>query len=495
MGLFMGDFRRKCGAPGRVQTNGPRAVTSGRGVPTALRQVEVDRGEPLRRHPHLPTGLAAIGVAMIVTTLVAAGWFFPTATPSAQGAADRAAHGRSAAVAQGADHRAAHGRSAAVTQGSATNQGSVTNGAQAPIGTFPSQPPPTTLPTSGSFTVSGNSILQPNGQRYVPYGFVLEWCAPMPALPCNAASPTLYQKISEAATYWHANTVRLQVSWEQLYSGPNGTVNTLYLSQLDREIQQANSLNMVAILTQQTEHLGGSIMPDSHSLTFWTFIANRYKSDPLVMFDLFNEPRLSALDVGGKDQLWSIWQNGGTVTGTTDGSNGTYVGMQTVVNTVRATGATNIVIAEGTGGDHDLSGLATHALTGPNIAYGTENSLRLLGNVPNYTQAQWAANFGIPSQTYPIMMEAFLGTPGTVDCDPNSPTVFPQLLNYLQANGLGMIYFTLDAGEGIVGTNLEQPTTFQGSQTLNCAAPQAPNTVGPGQAIHDWFAANSTPIG
>jgi hypothetical protein len=93
------------------------------------------------------------------------------------------------------------------------------------------------------------------------------------------------------------------------------------------------------------------------------------------------------------------------------------------------------------------------------------------------------------------MMEAFLGTPGTVDCDPNSPTVFPQLLNYLQTNGLGMIYFTLDAGEGIVGTNLEQPTTFQGSQTLNCAGPQATNTVGPGQAIHDWFAANSTPIG
>ena len=469
----MDEFRRTYGAPAHVRTNGPGAVTTGRTVPATLRQVDADRGEPLRRHPYLPTGLAAIGVAMIVTTVVAAGWFFPTATPGAQSAA----------------HRASHGRPGWVTQGS------VTNGAQAPIGTFPSQPPPTTLPTSGSFTVSGNSILQPNGQRYVPYGFVLEWCATVPGLPCNASSPTLYQKISEAATYWHANTVRLQASWEQLYSGPNGTVNTLYLSQLDREIQQANSLGMVAILTQQTEHFGGSIMPDSHSLTFWTFIANRYKSDPLVMFDLFNEPRLSALDVGGKDQLWNIWQNGGTVTGTTDGSDGTYVGMQTVVNTVRATGATNIVIAEGTGGDHDLSGLATHALTGPNIAYGTENSLRLLGNVPNYTQAQWAANFGIPSQTYPIMMEAFLGTPGTVDCDPDSPTVFPQLLNYLQANGLGMIYFTLDAGEGIVGTNLEQPTTFQGSQTLNCAVPRATNTVGPGQAIHDWFAANSTPIG
>ncbi len=406
---------------------------------------------------------------MIVATVIAAGWIFPAATRTAQGTTHQATHGRSV--------------------------GAATSGAQAPIATLPSQPPATAPPVTGTFTVSGNSILRPDGKRFIPYGFVLEWCAPVPGLPCNGASPSLFDKINEAATYWHANTVRFQVSWESLFSGPNGTVNSLYIYQLDRQIQAANALHMVVILTQQTEHLGGSIMPDSHSLDFWTFVANRYKSNPLVMFDLFNEPRLSASDLGGKDALWNIWQNGGTVTGTTDGSNGTYVGMQTVVNTVRATGATNIVIAEGTGGDHDLSGLATHALTGPNIAYGTEPSLRLLGNVPNYTPAQWATNLGIPSQTYPIMTEAFLGTPGTVDCDPASPTMFPQLVSYLQANHLGMIYFTLDAGEGVVGNNLVQPTTFQGVSTMDCGAPLATNTVGPGQAIHDWYAANSVPIG
>ena len=91
-----------------------------------------------------------------------------------------------------------------------------------------------------------------------------------------------------------------------------------------------NALTACAAPTQQD-------MPDAKAVTVWTTLANRYKSNPLVGFDLYNEPH---------DVSDTVWHSGGTVTS----SGVTYqaVGMQTLYNTVRATGATNLVFASGT---------------------------------------------------------------------------------------------------------------------------------------------------
>lgn len=367
--------------------------------------------------------------------------------------------------------------------------GSTTPTSTPTSGSTPSAQPGPAPTTSITFHVSGNQVLESTGQQFIPYGFVL-WCLSDPNLSCNSGPDSDPQKIVAAADDWHANTVRLQVAWEHLFGGAGGTVDSSYLQMLDSEVSLANSHHMVAIVTLQTERYQGSLMPDSNALRFWQFMAQHYKNNQMVFFDLFNEPRLT----GPASQVWPIWKNGGT-TSLPSGQSVTYVGMQQLVDAIRAQGAQNIIVAEGTEKDQSLAGLPAYALTGTNITYGTEPSLRPRGQVRDANPVQWQKNWGSASRQFPVMMEAFIDTPGTDACNPASPTLVPQLLDYLQQNHLGLIYFTMQPGMAVVGNNLAQPTSFSGATSFDCTANPATSAQGPGQDILNWFEANSQPIG
>jgi hypothetical protein len=86
-------------------------------------------------------------------------------------------------------------------------------------------------------------------------------------------------------------------------------------------------------------------MADQRSPAFWTSVAKTFAANPLVVFDLFNEPHDISADV---------WLRGGSVTYPTRSAAGlpttgsyTAVGMQKLYDTIRATGATNLVSVSG----------------------------------------------------------------------------------------------------------------------------------------------------
>jgi hypothetical protein len=91
---------------------------------------------------------------------------------------------------------------------------------------------------------------------------------------------------------------------------------------------------------------------EDHSPAFWTSVATTFKSDPAVLFDLFNEPFLGDTSSGVHTSVlaWSCWLDGCTVTDD-DTSVGTVAyqtaGMQQLVTTVRATGATQPIMLGG----------------------------------------------------------------------------------------------------------------------------------------------------
>jgi len=90
-------------------------------------------------------------------------------------------------------------------------------------------------------------------------------------------------------------------------------------------------------------------MPDlDHAPAFWTSVANTFKSNSSVIFDLYNEPH---------DISWSCWLNGSTApqSGACSGVGFAVAGIQTLVNTVRATGATNVLMLGGLAWSNDLS--------------------------------------------------------------------------------------------------------------------------------------------
>ncbi len=400
--------------------------------------------------------------------------------------------------------------------------------------------PPTSVPVtgppvkapSGPFTVSGNKIVAADGEQFIPKGFVL-YCLARPSVSCGQATAstpnTDADKIQVAASFWHADVVRLQVAQERLFDGTAGTTNQVdqaFLGQLDSEVALANRLGMVAIITLQEEQFNGPPLPTATAIPFWNEMAQHYKSNPMVMFDLYNEPRLKSQDFPAsvastssdfpttgaflQNTIWDLWKNGGSTT--VDGGTGTrrtsytFVGMQQLVNEVRATGSQNIIIAEGNHGDHDLSGIAglskasggvaSYALSGANIAYGIEPDLdaAALGPIPPMqTPAEWDAVFGNLSQSVPIVMAAFQDwSPGGF-CYAQSPTVLPRLLSYLGERHLGLIAWTLDPGILIQGNNLQGPTTYDGVTTQPCGQSFDPNgTIGPGADLLQFFRQSSS---
>ncbi|GAC1378893.1 MAG: hypothetical protein NVSMB33_03610 [Ktedonobacteraceae bacterium] len=137
---------------------------------------------------------------------------------------------------------------------------------------------------------------------------------------------------------WKMNALRLCLSnW--IYA----KYSTSYLKALDQAVQEANAAGLYVILNLHDDGNAGSPYGDNADLpktqdnAFWQVIAGHYKSNPMVLFDLYNEP---------KDTSWSQWLNGG---GKVAGA--TVVGHQTMVNTIRAAGAKQVIIAEpGTSG-------------------------------------------------------------------------------------------------------------------------------------------------
>ena len=94
-------------------------------------------------------------------------------------------------------------------------------------------------------------------------------------------------------------------------------------------------------------------MPDAqYTPTFWTQVATAFKGNNAVLFDLFNEPYPDAANnFSNATEAWTCLRDGGTCTGI-----GYQVaGMQTLVNAVRATGATNVVMTGGLTWTNDLS--------------------------------------------------------------------------------------------------------------------------------------------
>src|SRR5437899_9521636 len=83
-------------------------------------------------------------------------------------------------------------------------------------------------------------------------------------------------------------------------------------------------------------------MPDlDHSVTFWSQVASAFRGNDAVIFDLFNEPWPDSQ----RDSVaaWTCWRDGGTCPGVSFQT----VGMQTLVNTVRGAGATNVIALGG----------------------------------------------------------------------------------------------------------------------------------------------------
>lgn len=193
-----------------------------------------------------------------------------------------------------------------------------------------------------------------------------------------------------AIASWKANIVRIplnEASWLALTcTDTDGVVHQAdpgnnYKTFLANMVKQANAAGMYVILDLHWAAPGTSCpmlqtqMADAdHSLDFWTSIAQTYKSNPAVMFELFNEPFMN-VDFTGDQWAYIMYGTGGSFSGypatSTKGNQQNIAtpwliaSYQAMINAVRATGATNPVLIGSLSYTADLSGWLAHVPNDP----------------------------------------------------------------------------------------------------------------------------------
>ena len=216
-------------------------------------------------------------------------------------------------------------------------------------------------------------------------------------------------------------------------------------------------------------------MPNSsYSASFWTSVANRFKNNGMVIFDLFNEPipnnnANDGTDTGAR-RSWECWrdgyasgscdatQNAGTASSGMTASQ--VVGMQALLNAVRATGATNVVQVNGiqwgnTIWSSSTRNFLTYKLTDP------LNNTTAAMHTYNWT---WCPDLAcLQREVAPIaaVLPVFIGEFGHDACGTSNRTALIDIMRWADSKGVGYAAQTWDTTDSC--SNIKLLASFDGT--------------------------------
>lgn len=248
--------------------------------------------------------------------------------------------------------------------------------------TLPILSPQMNLISSQTLQVNGNKIVDMRGDPVFLKGvdFSGEYQCPPTA--------TYSDSRVDLAEGWHSNAIKLTVNPAFWLSGYGSCTANQYQMFIKNTVAYARSKGLYVIVAAYQwakTPADGMNMATSTTLAFWQSAAHVWALDTGVLYETFNEPHnISA----------SIWLNGGSG----------YVGEQQLADTIRHTGASNILIIDGTNWGGEIGNLLpNYALKGSNIAYAEH----LWTNGNNLNPANWPANWENVAKIYPIVVTEF----------------------------------------------------------------------------------------
>jgi endoglucanase len=192
-------------------------------------------------------------------------------------------------------------------------------------------------------------------------------------------------------------------------------------------------------------------MPDAqYGSTFWTGVANAFKGNNAVVFDLFNEPYPERASGSSETAGWKCWRDGGTCPGITY----QVAGFQTLLNAVRATGATNVVMIGGLAYSNDLTQWLQYKPTDPT------GNLMAFAHIYNFNSCANTSCYD--SQLAPVAASVplTLSEIGENDC---AHGFVDTLMNWADAHGVGYLGWTWNNWDCSSGPSLI--TDYNGTAT------------------------------
>jgi endoglucanase len=163
---------------------------------------------------------------------------------------------------------------------------------------------------------------------------------------------------------WHANVIRLPLNedcWIGTKSGLNGAYSgTNYQTAMKNFVTLANASGLIVEVDLHCGSGTSSLgicdsypgLDVTYAPAFWTSVANTFKNNASVIFNLINEPYITS---------WPCYRDGGCTTPTVKKvGTWTVVGTQSIVNSIRATGAANPIIVAGLDYSNQLNNWLTY---------------------------------------------------------------------------------------------------------------------------------------
>jgi hypothetical protein len=328
----------------------------------------------------------------------------------------------------------------------------VSTGPSASAGAFVHFSGPAGPPPPGGMRVAGNRLLR-DGRPFVPVGFSLVALVnPSGEGETAWAAKRLGDRTMEEARAWGANTIRFQLSQRGL-DPTDPLYSQAYLDRIRAGVALARTHGLAVILSIQDQGpSGGSshAQPSEATIRDWQTLTGLFNGDQDVVYEMFNEPQNRPTDEG-----WAVWRNGGPP----ERNQGTpAVGHQRVLDAIRATGATNVVIADGSQFAQRLDGVPLlHDPLGQ-LAYGVHPYLTHTLRFPQ----DWEPGFGFLRTQYPVVATEWTAVSGVRFCRPEWATTAPLLLDYLRLRDIGMLAWSLDVIDSMIADWQFRPTSLEG---------------------------------
>jgi endoglucanase len=242
-----------------------------------------------------------------------------------------------------------------------------------PTVTTPTPTPTATDPQPGgrppALHVSGNRLVDDGGAPYRLLGVNRSGGEFMCVQGRGIFDGPVDDAAIAAIAAWNANTVRIPLNeecWLGLDNIDPAYRGAPYIDAVKALVARVEARGMTPVLELHWSHgqyTGNSAgcsdvhascqkpMPGmQYTPAFWASVATTFAADRAVVFDLFNEPYPDRA-TSNADQAWACWRDGGTC----PGIGYQVAGMQDLVDAVRGTGATNVILAGGLAYSNDLS--------------------------------------------------------------------------------------------------------------------------------------------